>query len=194
MLFKKLRVALVIFVGGAIALMLGGCASTALPAGTASPSVVTVLKTSPLAPAALGTFTLAPGKDPNLDTSLQLRAVTVVPHDGTFSAQLRQELMVELTAASLYDEKSSIVISGLLTESSVDTGMATGQGRLAARFSVDRNGKRVFEKEEAVESTWESSFIGAVAIPAARTNYGALYKALASKLFTDPEFRQALAP
>jgi hypothetical protein len=147
-----------------------------------------------LAPAGLGTFALAPGKDADIDKKISFRADSSVPQLGTFSAQLKHELMVELAAAGLYDEKSNIVISGLLTESSVDTGMATGQARLAAHFSVDRNGKRVFDKDEAVDSTWESSILGAIAIPAARTNYGALYKALATKLFSDPAFREALAP
>jgi hypothetical protein len=34
--------------------------------------------------------------------------------------------------------------------------------------------------------------VGAVAIPAAMNQYGALYKSLVAKLVDDPEFRRAL--
>jgi hypothetical protein len=51
----------------------------------------------------------------------------------------------------------------------------------------------VYEKEIAAEASWESSFVGAIAIPAAMNQYGALYKTLVSKLVDDPDFRRALA-
>ena len=78
-------------------------------------------------------------------------------------------------------------------ESQVDAAIGIGTARLAARFTVDRNGKRIFDKVLSVDSRWESSFIGAIALPEAINRYSSLYKELAAKLFEDKDFRTALA-
>jgi hypothetical protein len=122
-----------------------------------------------------------------------MRGSTVTPNDGTFSNDLRNVLVANLKAAGLYDESSDAVITGQLTDSQVDAAMGTGTGRLAARFIVTRGGRKAFDKEVVADAKWESSFIGAVAIPMAMQQYGGLYQALAGKLFADPEFRAALA-
>lgn len=173
---------------------LTGCASVKLPAPTASAPTVEKLRAANLAPAAAGSFAVAPGQPAELDRSLSgLRGSSVTAASGSFSQQLKDELVAALKASGLYDEKAPIVIEGLLTDSKVDAGASTGTGRLAARFAVTRGGKRVFDKELAVDAQWESSFVGAIAIPAAINQYGALYKALVAKLVDDPAFRAALA-
>jgi hypothetical protein len=172
---------------------LTGCAST-LPTSSASPQVVEKLRATALAPARTGEFKLADGVDPGVDTSLGIRASTLNAPNGSFSAQLKDEITTELKAAGLYNDTSAIVISGRLTESSVDTGLPNGKGRLGAHFTVTRQGQQVFDKTIVATNTWESSFIGGIAIPAARTGYAALYHDLAGKLFDDPDFKAALKP
>ena len=177
-----------------VAIVFAGCSATKLPAPTASGDVVEKLRAAQLAPSMVGTFALAPGKNPDMDRTLGgLRAASLVSASGSFSQQLKEELLVELKAAGLYDEKAPIVIEGQLTDSKVDAAISTGTGRLAARFTVTRSGQKVFDKELAVEASWESSFVGAIAIPAAINQYGALYRALVVKLIDDPDFRKALA-
>jgi hypothetical protein len=128
-----------------------------------------------------------------LDNSLSgLRGSSISPTNGSFSSQLRDELAAELAAAGLLDPKSKVLIEGQLTDSMVDAGMSTGKGRLAAKIQVRRDGKALFDKEVVAEATWESSFVGAVAIPAAINQYGALYKTLVGKLFDDADFKRAL--
>ena len=100
---------------------------------------------------------------------------------------------LKLSAAGLLDPKSRFVIEGQLTDSMVDAAMSTGKGRLAARIQVKRDGQTVFDKEIVAEATWEYSFVGAIALPAAINQYTALYKTLAGKLFDDADFRRALA-
>lgn len=173
---------------------LAGCASVKLPAPTASPTTVETLRATKLSPATVGTFGVAPGKPADFDRSLSgLRGSSLTAASGSFSQQLKDELVTTLKASGLYDEKAPIVIEGLLTDSKIDAAIGTGTGRLAARFAVTRAGKRVFEKEIAVDAQWESSFVGAIALPAAVNQYGALYKSLVAKLVDDPEFRTALA-
>lgn len=171
-----------------------GCASVKLESTGASPATLEKLRSARLAPAQVGTFVLAPGKDPAMDTSLGgLRGSTLTPAQGTWSKHLQDTLVTELTAAGLYDPASRSVIDGQLTDSRVDAAIGTGTGRLAARFVVTRDGRVVFDKELAAEASWESSFMGAVAIPLAMNQYGALYKTLVGKLADDPDFRRALA-
>ncbi|MDR7333483.1 hypothetical protein [Roseateles asaccharophilus] len=75
----------------------------------------------------------------------------------------------------------------------VDAAIGTGKGRLAARIQVKRAGSTLFDKEIVAESSWDSSFVGAIALPAAINQYGALYKTLTGKLFDDADFKRALA-
>jgi hypothetical protein len=47
-----------------------GCANVKLDTTGATPSTVESLRTANLSPAQVGSFVLAPGKDPSMDTSL----------------------------------------------------------------------------------------------------------------------------
>ena len=177
----------------AVVALFAGCASVKMPAPTPSAANAERLRTVKLVPAQMGAFKLAAGKPADMDTSLSgLRGSSVSPSNGSFAAQLRDEIAAELGAAGLLDAKSRFVIEGQLTDSMVDAGMSVGKGRLAARIQVRRDGQTLFDKEIVAESTWESSFMGAVAIPAAINQYGALYKTFAGKLFDDADFRRAL--
>lgn len=183
------RIAIIFFLG----LGMVGCASVKLPPPTAKVETVQALRFANLTPAAVGEFRLEDGKDPNTDTTVGgLRGSSVAAASGSFSQQLKEEIITNLKAAALYDENSPIRIEGRLTDSYVDAAVKVGTGRLAARFIVNRDGKRVYDKELVVESTWPSAFVGAVAIPKAINEYGALYKKLAEKLFTDNKFKLAL--
>jgi len=177
----------------AVLAVLTGCASVKMPAAAPSAANAEKLRATKLLPAQLGTFKLAAGKPADMDTTLGgLRGSSVSPANGSFAVQLRDEIAAELTAAGLLDAKSRIVIEGQLTDSMVDAGMSTGKGRLAAKIQIKRDGQALFDKEVVAEATWESSFVGAIALPAAINQYGALYKTLVGKLFDDADFKRAL--
>lgn len=178
----------------AVLVVLTGCASVKMPAAAPSAANAEKLRATKLAPAQLGTFKLATGKPADMDTTLSgLRGSSVSPANGSFAVQLRDEIAAELTAAGLLDPKSRIVIEGQLTDSMVDAAISTGKGRLAAKIQIKRDGQTLFDKEVVAEATWESSFVGAIALPAAINQYGALYKTLVGKLFDDADFKRALA-
>lgn len=177
----------------AAAAAMSACVSTRLPPPVASADNVERLRTASAGPAQVGAFKLAPGKPASMDTAVGgLRGSTVFPTAGFYSQQLREELSAELKGAGLLDPSSAVVIEGLLTDNRVDAAMGAGTARLAARFSVKRDGKVVFDKELAAEDRWESMIMGNVAIPAAVNHYAALYKTLVGKLLDDPEFRAAV--
>jgi hypothetical protein len=182
---------------GAIALMgslLFGCAAVKLPAPTASADNVQQLRSAAPAPLQAGKFALAAGKDAGMD-KIQggLRGSTVEAQSGSFSQYLKDQLLAELKAAGVYDERSTTVIEAQLTDSKLDAAIGTGTGRLAARFTVTRDGQKVYDKELAVSESWDSSFVGAVALPEAINRYGSFYRKLIAELFKDPEFRKAVA-
>lgn len=179
----------------AVTLSLFGCATVKMPAPTtANADNVATLHNTGLVPAKAAAFTLAPGKPAAMDTTLDgLRGSSVEPANGSFAQTLREQLVVDLKAAGLYDDASKVVIAGQLTDSMVDAAIGTGTGRLGAHFTVTRDGKPVFDKTIVVDAKWDSSFVGAIALPAAIQQYGALYRTLAGKLFADPDFQKALA-
>jgi hypothetical protein len=176
-------------------LQLTGCAQLAMNQPKANVETTAKLRGAAMAPANVGSFTLDAGKPESMDKSISLRGANSIssPINGSFAQYLRESLKVELEAAGLLDPASSTVITGKLTASEADAAIGTGKGQLGARFVVTRANAVRFDRELKVESTWDSSFIGGVAIPAAAGNYEALYRKLVGTLLDDPAFRKALA-
>jgi hypothetical protein len=172
-----------------------GCASINMSPPKAALETTAALRTAPLAPAAMGSFRLDASRPAAEDQSISMRGSNTVssPVGGSFAQYLRESVKVELEAAGLYDPAASAVISGTLTRSAADAAVGTGKAQLGARFQVTRNGVVKFDQELAVDDSWESSFVGATAIPLAAAHYEGLYRKLAAKLLTDPGFRTAMA-
>jgi hypothetical protein len=175
-------------------LTLGGCVSVKMSEPTASPASVLSLRSANLAPARVGTFRVDPAARPDLDRKVGgLRGSSLGAAGGSFARQLGGQVAADLEAAGLLDDASATVIDGVLTDSFVDAAVGKGKGRLAARFTITRDARVVLDKALAVDATWESSFVGAIALPAAIDQYGAMYRTLAGKLYEDAEFRTAMA-
>ena len=179
---------------GVVVALLFGC-TTVMPPPMASGENSQALRAANLTPANVGTFKLAAGRPPSLDTQLSggLRGSNVAAPSGSYSQHLKDALKAELQSAGLLDLQSKYVIDGQLTESKVDAAIGTGTSRLAARFQVRRDSQVLFDKELVAEDSWDSSFVGAVAIPRAIERYGATYRILVGKLLNDSDFRRILA-
>jgi len=174
--------------------VLTGCAAVPLGTPIASMENIQSAKSAGLGPTAVGEFKLATGKDARIDKEVGIRGSTVVsPYGQSLAAYLGETLKTELAAAGLLDAASTTVIKGFLTESTLDAGIGEGKGSLAARFVVVRGSDTRYDKELRVNAVWESSFVGAVAIPTARNEYTLLYRKLVGMLLADPEFRKAVA-
>jgi hypothetical protein len=175
-------------------ILLVGCTTVMTPP-MASGESSQALRAANLTPANVGTFKLAPGRPPAMDTELSggLRGSNIAAPSGSYSQHLKEALKAELQSAGLLDLQSKTVVEGQLTESKVDAAIGTGTARLAARFQVTRGAQVLFDKELFAEDSWDSSFFGAVAIPRAIERYGTIYKTLVVKLLNDGDFRQALA-
>lgn len=175
-------------------LAVSACAMGPLPAPQASIENLQTLRAAGIAPVAAGDFALAQGNPASMDKTLTIRAGIVSAPEGSFALYLRQTLTAELKAAGKFDAGSAIVISGELTRSDVDAGIAKGHAVLGARFKVTRDGSVVYDKPLQVEDVWEGDFLGAVAIPNAMNHYNALYPKLVGALLSDSDFKTAARP
>lgn len=124
---------------------------------------------------------------------VSLRGNTLKSPYGDYSSYVEQALKKELSDAGLLDEKSNVSIGTVLTKNNIDTSMSKGTGDISAIFSVTKAGKKVFEKEISAHEEWDSSFVGAIAIPNAMNAYPTLVNHLVANLFNDKEFLKAIA-
>jgi hypothetical protein len=161
-----------------------------------APSIANVesFKKSGIASAKVGVVSVANTKSGA--TSITIRAATmassVAPNYGAYLAAAMKQ---ELDMAKLYDEKSTLEITGDMIKNDIaGMGITTASGEMEVRFMVKSNGAVRFDKVKAVTHSWESSFVGAIAIPKAQGEYPTMVQKLISALIADPEFIQALKP
>ncbi|QWP75842.1 hypothetical protein J5226_19870 [Lysobacter sp. K5869] len=143
------------------------------------------------APVNVGAF----AAEPKLDRkALSVRGSTLNGGaDGRFSTYLHDALQAELRSAGRLDPSAATGISGELLEQRLEGGgpSAPGTAQIKARFVVSRDGKTLYDRTLSQQHQWESSFIGAIAIPAAFDNYVTTVQKLLQQLFADPQFEQA---
>jgi len=84
--------------------------------------------------------------------------------------------------------------SGQLAQNELNAGgMSKADSTVAAKFVVTRGGSSVYDKLISATHEWDSSFVGAIAIPEAINQYTQMYARLLDKLFADEEFKKAVA-
>ncbi|MEI9989776.1 MAG: hypothetical protein WDM86_07025 [Rhizomicrobium sp.] len=175
----------------AFSLGVGACAHDI---GTPQTNIDTIqtLRKVDLAPMAVGSFVPGPKVSTGEDRSTTIRAINeVTAPGGTFSGYLKTTFESELRAAGRFDPNATLVLSGVLTDRSLDSAIGTGTASLAATITLSKDGKTVFEKPYRVDAKWDSSFLGAIAIPDAINNFTGLFDKLATKVLTDPELAAA---
>ena len=178
-----------VLMGMALVATMAGCAAVA-PNYNTSPESAQRLQNAKVQPAKLGDFT-ADKNAPN--TSIALRASTMEPAQGSYAKYLADAVKNELELVKLYSPASTTEISGVLMRNEMNTGLAaTGEGLIEAKFIVRRDGNVRFEKTKQANHTWDSNFIGAIAIPRAQQEYPRLVQKLVAELFSDPDFVAAL--
>lgn len=174
----------------AMTFMLAACVNTPAPTYQAS---IANLQTLRAGTTLIGVddFSAAAGVN---DRSLNMRgsSMTGTGQDGAFSTYLQDALVTELRNAGRFDDAAALRLSGTLTVNRLSAeGFSTGNATAGARFVLTRDGRVVYDKVITAQHEWESSFIGAIAIPAAVQGYPATVQKLVSQLFTDPAFIEA---
>lgn len=127
------------------------------------------------------------------ELSLRAGGNLISPYRESYTLYLNKALEEELKLAGVWDSKSSTIISGTLIENILDiSGFSIGTASIKVKFIVTRDNNIVYSKPLSASHEWESSFLGAVAIPAGQNNYHILVQKLFSKLFSDPDFIAAI--
>ena len=171
-------------------LMLAGCVTMQAPKYEPPIATTQGLMQQMQAKIAVDRFDAAKGVN---NTSLSIRGSQLTGGtDGTYSAYLHDALQSALESAGRYDSASTTRLTGTLDVNDLNgANMTTGTATVAARFVLTRQNAPVYTKELTASTQWESSFIGAVAIPAAVQNYGATMQKLVGLLFSDADFLKA---
>lgn len=175
-------------------LSLGAC-SLAAPKYNASMENVEKLRDAGLGKAKVGKFTADPAAKANVNRLTIRGGSYESPYDKSFVAYLEEAVRQELDDARLLDAGANTEVSGVLLRNELDgSGISIGTADIEARFTVKRDGTVRYEKVQSAHHEWESSFIGAKAIPAAAQNYPTVVQKLLAALFGDSDFLAALKP
>lgn len=173
------------------AVVLSGCAMTA---PNYSPSMDNVSKLNQMGnvKAKVGEFAAPVSKD--TPAALSIRGTSLnSPVGGNYGAYLAEALRQELSLANKLEVGADTVLTGSLLKNELDaSGFSVGTAKISARFVVTKGGVSVYDSVKTIDNQWESSFIGATAIPAAVTGYHGTVQKLLAALYADPAFAIAI--
>jgi len=126
--------------------------------------------------------------------SISLRGSSMYsPVEKSYGAYLSKALEEELKLAKAWSSVSSTVITGEMLTNDIDvSGFSTGTGEVSAKFVIRRGDKVLFDKVVSANHQFDSSFMGAIAIPNGQANYVNLIQKLIKNLFEDEQFALAL--
>lgn len=139
----------------------------------------------------VGMFSVQPGLDA---TSISLRGNPMKsPVGGDYAAYLAEALRKELTLAGKLDPSARIELGGVLIRNDISAGgISTNNGGMQVRFTVKRDAAVRYERTLDADLSWESSFVGAIAVGKAQENYPRIVQKLIATLLADPAFMAAL--
>jgi hypothetical protein len=174
----------------AITITATGCTMVA-PKYTASLENVQKIKDSGAESVKVGTFLSTPAKDNA--ASISLRGSSLASPYGTYAYYLAEALRQELSLAGKLAADAQIEVTGTLQKNDINIpAVGAGRGDIEARFVVSRGGTPKYDQVKSLHDEWDSSFVGAVAIPRAQEQYPLLVQKLLALLYADPAFFEAL--
>jgi hypothetical protein len=173
-----------------MAALAAGCATNA---PTYQPVIANVEAASKLrGPVAVGKFDFTKGQEASLNSVTARTQSLNSPVNGSFADYLAEAAKSELKAAGKFDAASPKVLTGTIEKNSLSgAGIFTNDAEVSVRFTLTDGAKPGFEKTLAVRHEWDSSFLGAIAIPRAFQNYVVAWQMLLYKLYIDPDFVDA---
>lgn len=173
--------------------ILSGC-STIAPQYSGSRENVEALQSMPPTKLSVGRF--YDDHNPANNEKLNLRGLNTMSsaYGETYAGYVEQALRQDLTIADRYSSESSLMITGVLKKNSLDisSSFATGTSICEVEFSVMQNKNSIYKKTLTQNHEWESSFVGAIAIPKAKEEYTVTVQKIINKLFKDQEFIEAM--
>lgn len=170
-----------------LALLLQGCGMTMTRYEPSYENVQKLKQTPPLHAISNPQVTAETGEG-----SLFVRANPVHSPSGSIPAHIQDAISEELRKAGLLDPQAQRQLKVRVVKNQLSAGMGTGDGELAARFTLLNGNDVVYEATKNVTRQWSSSFFGFIAIPNAVNAYNPMLRDLLKDLYSDPQFIQAL--
>ena len=167
-----------------------GCSMMA-PRYTASIDNVQKIKDADTQPVRVGAFESIPGKGNSNPISIRGSSLAS-PYDSSYAKYIAEALRQDLELAGKLAPDAKIEISGALQKNDISIPVSSGTGDLEARFIVKRAGEIKYDQVKTIHDEWDSSFVGAVAIPRAQARYPIMVQKLLAELYADPAFIEAL--
>jgi len=169
------------------ALLLQGCGMTMARYEPSFDNVQKLKQTPPLHAISNPQVTAESGED-----SLMVRANPIKSPTGSIPAHIQDAITEELRKAGLLDPQATRHLQVLVVKNQLNAGMGTGDGTIAARFTLRNGNDVVYDATKDVSHQWNSSFFGFIAIPNATNAYNPMLQDLLKNLYSDPQFIQAL--
>ena len=115
-----------------------------------------------------------------------------LPVGGDCASCLADALRQELVLAGKFKPDAGVDARGELLQNAIAAcGLSTHSGVIEARFIVMRGNEERCNAVLRASDSWQSSFVGAVAIPKAQQQYPLLAQKLLTALFGDARFQAA---
>lgn len=163
-----------------------GCASQPVPKYSASYINVETLKDPPKTAVGVQSFGGGPRR-------LSVRGHGAVSPVGVgFANYVQDALTQELSKADLFQPPSALQIGGQVIATDIDASASGGRTTLTVEFTVTQGSTLRLRKQFSTVYPWESSFIGAIAIPRAYQTYPKAVEMLLRQLYQDTQFQQVL--
>ncbi len=127
------------------------------------------------------------GKNKKLITirSVQMNS----PYEDSYARYIEEAIKLDLMLADRYSSNAATKIDGVLIQNEMNGGgINAGDAVVEVEVSVVKDNLITFKKNFKQTHEWESSFLGAHAIPKAMEQYPILIEKLIGKIFADSEF------
>lgn len=180
-----------LLLGFILALFMAGCMSLKVPPYSPSYEFIDGLKGKSLEKIAVGEVQPRDSNSPV--NKITLRGSLLSVQDGTFASYLEDAIKSDLREIGILDQNSKINLNAILIKNDIDvSGLSTGTGVMEVSITIRKDGNVIFDKPYSVQTTFQSSFAGAVAIPKGQSEYPLLVRTLLEKMYADPEFFNAI--
>lgn len=175
-----------------VAVLITGCTSTAPNYQNSIANIEAAGKLS--GNVAVGKFAFEKGKEKELNDVGARASTFKSPVNDSYADYLAQAVSSELKAAGKLDPAATKTLTAVIEKNWLSAaGMSMNEAEVRVRFKLQDGTNTSFEKTLISKNEWESSFIGAIAIPRAIQNYVGTLQKLLNQLYSDSDFASATA-
>lgn len=174
------------------ALLATGCAQFKAGPYAADYTALDKMRSAKAGTAAVAT--VQPVDPANPVNRLSLRGAALLSPSGTFAKYVEDALIADLKEAKVYDSGSRTLLTAQILKNDIDiSGFSVGTGAMEMHLRVTRDGQSRLDKTYKASTTFDSHFMGNIAIPAGQAAYAGLVRELLRTVYSDPQFIAAIS-